>query len=133
MTQGESLIPQAVRRPAGIASIRSALLFIICAAGCANANEFTRSKDLRVALPARCDGGEADSTAGGGAENCVRITGYIAAGAMSAPGDGIGGHFAPFGVVGAPRVVTSLGASTTTIVDQPADARPMFLQATHSE
>lgn len=133
MTQGESLIPQPIGLRARIAPVRLALLFIICASGCGSANEFTRSNDNRVALRARCDGGDPDSAASGAARSCVRITGYIAAEAISAASGGIGGRAAPFGVLGAPQVVTGLGASTAIIVDQPADAPPTFLQATHNE
>ena len=130
MTQGESQIPQAILRPAKVAPVKSALLFMICAIGCASANEFTRSNDLRVVAPARC--GESDSAASG-AGSCVRITGYIAAGAISAPSDGIDGRPAPFGVVATPGLMTGLGAFMATIIDQPAGARPTSLQTTHNE
>ena len=126
MTQGESQISQAILWPAKVAPGKAALLFIFCAIGCASANEFTRSNDLRVVVPARC--GESDSAA-----SCVRITGYIAAGAISASSDGIDGRPAPFGVVATPGLMTGLGAFMATIIDQPAGARPTSLQTTHNE
>jgi hypothetical protein len=133
MTQGESRIPQPIRRPGGVAPLRLPLLFIFCAISCASANEFTRSDDLRVAAPVRCEGGDPDPAASGDVGNCVRITGYVAAGRISATSDGISRRPTPFGAVGAPQVLTGLGASAVTIVDKPAGARPTFLETTHNE
>jgi hypothetical protein len=88
-------------------------------AGSAGAGEFDRgASPATVADPARCEGGHglaALRDTGG----CVRISGYIAAGARFAPEDGVGDRPAPFGPLDGPGIVTSVGASRDPAADAP--------------
>jgi hypothetical protein len=87
-------------------------------AGSAGAGEFDRgASPATLADPARCDGDGHGPAALRDTDGCLRINGYIAAGARFVPEDGVGGRSAPFGPLDGPGIVTSVGASRDPAAD----------------
>ncbi len=115
------------------APTRLALVFTVCVISQGSANDLTPSNErANVARQLGCDGGGPGFLAKGDSGACARIIGYVAAGAISAPDDRIGGRPARFGPLVAPRVVTSVGASTETIV-APAGPGRILMQVDHDD
>jgi len=61
-----------------------------------------------------------------GSNACIKISGYIAAGARLGTDEQIGGHTSPFGPLDAPEFVGSVRPSRATVIEVPADQDRLF-------
>lgn len=82
-----------------------------------------------LARQARCDNIGQGFPAPKDSGECLRISGYVAAGANFAPAERIRGLRAPFGPLASPGVVTSVGASMRNLVNAPGRAADVLRHA----
>ncbi len=68
-----------------------------------------------------------------GTDDCLRISGYVAAGDNLEPDRRIVGIRAPFGRLAPSGIVTGVGGSAQTIVRAPADLGRAFTHVSHDD
>ena len=96
--------------------------------GLASAGEFDRSTlPASVSNPAHCDARSDQLGVLKDSGDCKRISGYIAAGALSGKGELILGHPSRFGRLKAPEFVGGARSSGATVIDAPAGQDRFFL------
>jgi hypothetical protein len=96
--------------------------------GPASAGDLDRSTlPAPVAGPTRCDIGVEGVSVIKDSGDCKRISGYIAAGALSGKGELILGHPSRFGRLKAPEFVGGARSSGATVIDAPAGQDRFFL------